>query len=57
LLQSLQPLNFRCALLFREQQALRRQLYALPSELLCGGAFLLRRDELFRARQYVFVET
>jgi hypothetical protein len=48
---------FRCALQFREQQALIQQFYALPSVLLCGGAFLLRRDELFRARQYVFVET
>jgi hypothetical protein len=57
LLQSLQPLNFRCVLQIREQPALRQRLYALPSELLCGGAFLLRRDELFRARQYVFVET
>jgi hypothetical protein len=56
-LQLLQPLMIRCALQFREQQALRQLLYALPSELLCGGAFLLQRDELFRARQYVFVET
>jgi hypothetical protein len=51
------PLQERFALQFREQLALRRQLYERPSEQMYGGAYLWQRDELFRAQQYVFVET
>jgi hypothetical protein len=51
------PLQERFALQFREQLALRRQLYVRPFEQMYGGAYLWQRDELFRAQRYVFVET
>jgi hypothetical protein len=51
------PSQERFALQCRVQLALQPLSYGLPSGLLCGGVYLLQRDELFRAQQYVFVET